>query len=185
MKDAKIFIAGGRRPLWQVIIAAALFTIGFFIFVSFSYNGYQRGALFESFGHGLEVLIYFWGAAIGFTFTKGIQIDAQNSKFKNTFEIGPLKLGEWKKIPSPEYVSVFQQPLSDGGYIFEVNLWYDTNKHWQLYTNTDYRDTFLIGFDLSEQLGIDLLDATTPNDYKWIDKEQWREQLNETSSETP
>ena len=59
---------------------------------------------------------------------------------------------------------------------------YDTNKHWELYTNTDYRDAFLIGFDLSEQLDIDLLDATTPNDYKWIDKEQWREQLNETSS---
>lgn len=182
MKNDKIFIAGGRRPLWQVLIAAVLFTIGFFIFVTLSYYGYQQRTLFKGVAHGLEMFIYFSGAATAFTFTRGIQIDAQNSKFKNTFEIGPLKFGEWKKIPNPEYVSVFQQPMSNGDYIFEVNLWYDTNKHWELYTNTDYRDAFLIGFDLSEQLGVDLLDATTPNDYKWIDKEQWREQLNETSS---
>lgn len=182
MKQDKIFIAGGRRPLWQVIIAAALFTVGFFIFLKLSYDGYKRAVFFKGVAHGLEMLIYFWGAATGFTFTKGIQIDAQNSKFKNTFEIGPLKLGEWKKIPNPEYVSVFQQPLSNGDYIFEVNLWYDTNKHWELYTNPDYKEAFLIGFDLSEQLDIDLLDATTPNDYKWIDKDKWRAQLNETSS---
>lgn len=150
MKNDKIFIAGRRRPLWQVLIAAALFTIGFCIFVSFSYHGYKRGPLFEGTAYGLKMLIYFWGAATAFTFTRGIQIDAQNSKFKNTFKIGPLKLGEWKKIPSPEYVSVFQQPLSNGAYIFEVNLWYDTNKHWELYTNTDYKEAFLIGCDLSE-----------------------------------
>ena len=181
MKEEKIFIAGGRRPLWQVIIAAALFTIGIIILIGFSYQGYLRNKLFEGVGHGLEMLIYSWGAAIGFTFTKGIYVDVQNSKFKNTFEIGPLKFGEWKEIPSPEYVSVFQQPMVDGNYRFEVNLWYDTNKHWQLYETEDYRDAFLVGFDLSEQLDIDLLDATTPNDYKWVDKEQWREQLNETS----
>ena len=37
-----------------------------------------------------------------------------------------------------------------------------------------------MGFDLSEQLGIDLLDATTPNDYKWINKDEWRKKLDET-----
>lgn len=181
MKKDKIFIAGAGRPLWQLVLAAAFFTIGLFFFALASYQGYQKGMLFRGVANGLKFFIFLAGLATAFSFTRAIHIDPQKATFKNTFEIGPLKLGQWKKIPNPEYVSVFQQPLSNGAYIFEVNLWYDTNKHWELYTNTDYRDVFVVGFDLSEQLDIDLLDATTPNDYKWIDKKQWREQLNETS----
>ena len=73
-----------------------------------------------------------------------------------------MVLGQWKKIPKPEYVSVFQQASSQGSSSFIVNLWYDKNKHWELYTNTDYEEAFLMGFDLSEQLDITLLNATTP-----------------------
>jgi len=58
-----------------------------------------------------------------------------------------------------------------GKKIFEVNLWYDKNKHWELYEKHDFAEAFAIGFEISELLNIDLLDATKPNNYKWVDKE--------------
>ena len=36
-----------------------------------------------------------------------------------------------------------------------------------------------IAYNLSEELDIDLLDATIKNDYKWIDKEKLKQQVNE------
>ena len=181
MKEEKIIIADTRRPLWQVISAAVCFTACAYVFwLYFS----QSPAIddLETHRDFMEMGVFLLIAGVGLCYKKGIQIKPQSKEFKATFEVGPLVLGQWKKIQSPEYVSVFQQPLKDGNYIFEVNLWYDTNKHWELYTNPDYKEAFLIGFDLSEQLDIDLLDATTPNDYKWVDKDKWRKQLNETSS---
>lgn len=180
METEKVIIAETGRPLWQTILAALSFTAFVYIIVRFFIPPSNAE---ESRIHAIlsEYVLLILIGAISLCYKKGIQIKPQTKEFKATFEIGPLVLGQWKKIPDPEYVSVFQQPLKDGNYIFEVNLWYDTNKHWELYTHSDYREAFLMGFDLSEQLDIDLLDATTPNDYKWIDKTQWREQLNETS----
>mgnify|MGYP000353802373 CR=1 FL=1 len=59
--------------------------------------------------------------------------------------------------------------------IFEVNLWYDRNKHWELYEKYNFEDAFKIAFELSELLNIDLLDATVPNNFKWIDKKASKE----------
>ena len=180
MKEEKVIIAETRRPLWQVIAAAACFTGFLYTFFGIFYPPTNTTVILI---HRMfsEIWLFLLIGGIGLCSKKGIQIRPVSKEFKATFEIGPIVLGQWKKIPNPEYVSVFQQLLENGDYIFEVNLWYNTNKHWQLYTNPDYKEAFLIGFDLSEQLDIDLLDATTPNDYKWIDKKQWREQLNETS----
>ena len=39
----------------------------------------------------------------------------------------------------------------------------------------------MMGFEISEELDIDLLDATVPNDYKWIDKIEWRKNMYQSS----
>ncbi len=180
MGTEKIIIAETARPLWQTVLAALSFTACVFVLWLY-FSETPEASDIETHRDYMEMGVFFLIAGIGLCYKKGIQIKPISKEFKATFEIGPLVLGQWKKIPDPEYVSVFQQPLKDGNYIFEVNLWYDRNKHWELYTHSDYREAFLIGFDLSEQLDIDLLDATTPNDYKWVDKDTWREQLDETS----
>ncbi|WP_299674487.1 hypothetical protein [uncultured Dokdonia sp.] len=180
MGEEKVIIPEIRRPLWQIIAAALCFTGCAYAFLGIFYPP-ENETIFRIHEAVSERWLVLLVGGIGLCYKKGIQIRPVSKEFKATFEIGPLVLGQWKKIPNPEYVSVFQQLLKNGQYIFEVNLWYDTNKHWQLYTNEDYRDAFLIGFDLSEELDIDLLDATTPNDYKWVDKDEWREKLNETS----
>ena len=69
------------------------------------------------------------------------------------------------------HVSIFHEHLIDGRKIFEVNLWYDRNKHWELYEKYTFEDAFAIGYEISEVLNIGLLDATKPNNYRRVDKE--------------
>ncbi len=172
--DSKIIIVSeSPRPMWQIIIASLFFTGVFAIVILFlNKNLHVIGnESFEDFIHTLKNLVIF---GIGFSFKKSVYIDLKKSKFRSTFEIGPIKLGQWQTINNYEYVSIFHQPLKDGKKIFEVNLWYNGNQHWELYEKHNFKEAFLIGYEISELLNIDLLDATVPNDYKWIDKHNFK-----------
>lgn len=173
--EKNIIVSEKQRPLWQRIIAALFFTAAFalMLYMIIYVNWTDKNAI--NIGYDIKTVIYLIGFGVAFSFHQSVYIDIENSKFRTTIEIGPVKLGQWKTINSYEYVSIFHQPLSDGDKIFEVNLWYDRNKHWELYEKYDYKEAFLIGFEISELLNIDLLDATIPNNYKWIDKKASKE----------
>ncbi|MCT4629201.1 hypothetical protein [Winogradskyella sp.] len=174
---SKIIISESNRPIWQIPIAALFFTLAFGLLaytiyeVKFS-NESVRSAIVD-----IKNIVFLAAIGAGFSSQKRIYIDLEHSKFKPTIEIGPLKFGKWKQIYNYEYVSVFHQPLQDGDYIYEVNLWYDRNKHFCLFEKNDYKEAFIIGYELSEELNIDLLDATVPNDYKWVDKNEWKSKM--------
>ena len=170
-------ISESARPIWQIPIAALFFTVATFILLFALYDIHLSEEGFILFLHRLEPCIIFVSIAIGFTLTKSIHIDIENSRFRPTYNIGPVKLGSWQTIKNYQYVSVFHQPTIGGDYIFEVNLWYDNNKHFELYEEDNYKEAFLIGYELSEQLNIDLLDATEPNNFKWVDKDEWKTKM--------
>ncbi|GAA4966393.1 hypothetical protein [Algibacter aquimarinus] len=169
--EQNIIVSEKQRPLWQRILAALFFTaaIAFLAYTLFTANWNDDSLIYI--GHNIKSFIYLVGFGVVFSFHKSVYIDIKNSKFRSTIEIGPIKLGQWKIISNYEYVSIFHQPISNGDKIFEVNLWYDRNKHWELYEKHDYKEAFLIGYKIAELLKIDILDATIPNDYKWVDKE--------------
>jgi hypothetical protein len=180
---SNIIISESDRPLWQIPIAALFFTmafgiIGYKIFFWATTNNPLRLRLID-----FEGVIYLSAIGTSFCSRKRIHIDISKSRFRPTLEIGPLKFGKWQTIKNYQYVSVFHQPTIGGGYIFEVNLWYDKNKHFELYEENSYKEAFLIGYELSEELNIDLLDATVPNDFKWIDKHDWKAKMSEGVSE--
>lgn len=171
MKDENIIITGKGKPFWALIISALAFTaIVGILLSSFLYSVFNLNS-FKKIGAMTEIIIYLAGIGIGFGSQKRVYVNIKESKFKSSLELGPIKIGKWNTIDNYEYVSLFYQLLGDGSYIFEVNLWYDKNKHFLLYSEYDFEDALAIAFDLSEELNIDLLDATIPNDYKWIDKE--------------
>jgi hypothetical protein len=180
MNAEKIIISESNRPIWQIPIAALCFTIAFGFMAYKVFLWLTSDVPLDINSSDFHIAIYFSAIGVSFTYTKRIYIHLEESKFKPTFEVGPLKFGKWKTIKHYEYVSVFHQPLTDGSYIYEVNLWYDNNKHFQLYEKNDYKEAFLIGYELSEELDIDLLDATVPNDFKWIDKEAWKTKMNDS-----
>lgn len=59
--------------------------------------------------------------------------------------------------------------------MFQINLWNNKNKHWSLYEEFNFKDAFSIAFELSELLNIELLDATVPGNFRWIDKKATKE----------
>lgn len=174
MDSKHIIISENPRPLWQIAIASLFFTAAFAILILFFYQKWSN-VDGKSIKRLVDALCYLIVFGITFSFKKSVYIDIKKSKFRSTFEIGPIKLGQWQTINNYEYVSIFHQPLKDGNKIFELNLWYNDNQHWELYEKNDFREAFLIGYEISEILQIDILDATVPNDYKWIDKKHFKE----------
>lgn len=173
-----IIISESDRPIWQIPIAALFFTIASGLIIFSNYKWATADVSISFIFSNFEFAAYLTFAGIGFCSKKSIYVDISNSRFRPTIGVGPLKFGRWQTIKNYQYVSVFHQPLKNGDYIFEVNLWYDNNKHFELYEENDYKEAFLIGYELSEQLNIDLLDATVPNDFKWVDKDEWKAKMN-------
>lgn len=180
--NSEIIVSENDRPIWQIPIAALFFSVATLLIILALYKiEFSEKGLIQ-FLHSIKPCFWLFSIGIAFTMTKSVHIDIKNSTFRPTYNLGPLKFGRWQKIENYEYVSVFEQPLKDGGYIFEVNLWYDKNKHFELYEEYDYKKAFVMGFELSEKLNVDLLDATVPNNYKWIDKDEWKTRMNERSA---
>ena len=179
---SNIIVSERPRPIWQIPIAAFFFTFATILLLSLVYDLKFTEDDLKIAIKKLYSVMWLVSIGTGFCYKKQIQVDVKNSKFKPTIVIGPVKLGQWNTINNYKYVSVFLQPLVDGTTTFEVNLWYDHNKHFELYYVNDYTEAFLIGYELSEQLNIDLLDATVPNDFKWVDKDEWKAKIHEDTS---
>lgn len=170
-----IVIEESNRPIWQIPIAAICFTAAFGILVSFILFVFFKINYFEAYAKNITIGLYLVLIGVFFSLRKQIYIDIKNSKFRATKEVGAIKIGRWITIKNYEYVSVFTQPMSDGGLTFSVKLWCNNNRHFTLYTENDFELAMEMAYDLSEKLNIDLLDATIPNDYKWIDKENLKQ----------
>ena len=171
MDKNHIIISENPRPFWKLIIASLIFTAAIGVIIYLTFNNLWKVELTKGSTSKIINIFYLIGIGILLCLHKKIYVDIENSKFKPSLEVGCIKIGKWQTIHNYEYVSVFHQPLINGDYIFEVNLWYDKNKHFELYTQNNFEDALSIGYDLSEKLNIDLLDATIANNFKWIDKE--------------
>ena len=178
MKKNTLLISENDRPFWQLPLAALLLTIVVYIIGKDLFHFNWSNNYFRYISSDIQLVLLLILAAMGLCSTKRIYIDIEKSRFKTTLEMGPLKLGKWQTIKNYTYVSVFHKPLTDGSYTFVVNLWYNKNKHFELYSKDSFSDAIQMGYDLSEQLNIELPDATIPNDFKWIDKEALKNQAN-------
>ncbi|WP_273568338.1 hypothetical protein [Maribacter halichondriae] len=115
----------------------------------------------------LEAALVLLPSALAFSVVKDVFFDLTQNKYKEQYCVGPIKWGKWKNLPKIDYVSVFKQPKEDGEYIFETNLWYQKNRHFKIYENSDLASVFEMGVSVAKLLHVDLLDATEPNNYKW------------------
>jgi len=175
-----IFVSEGKRPLWQVIIAALAFTICiavlvfviFILYVDHSMNAF--GDCVGILGFGFSALLL----GIRFSVIVNIYFDLENRLYKKEYAVGPVKIGQWINLPNIEYISVFRQAwtkdsngdgMSDAcGHRYDVNVWHDTSKHFTIYSCDEPGPSFEVAKYLAERLKTDLLDATIPNDSKWI-----------------
>ncbi len=120
MDSKHIIISENPRPLWQIMIASLFFTLAFAFIIFFFYKKWNSidG---KSIARLVDAICYLIVIGVTFSFKKSVYIYIKKSKFRSTFEIGPIKLGQWQTINNYEYVSIFHQPLKDGNKIFEVS----------------------------------------------------------------
>ncbi|MDG5490489.1 hypothetical protein [Psychroserpens sp. SPM9] len=180
--DTPIIVSEREKSLWKLVFAALCFTISLALLAIFIMQFYSDNHLIKKLASQAFYFFYLTPIGISLCAQKKIYVDLKNTRFKSSYEIGPLKFGKWVTIKNYEYVSVFFELLSNGTPKFKVNLWCDNNRHFNLYNRDNYLDAFTVGYYLSEELSIDLLDATVPNDYKWIDKADWKRQMNADAS---
>jgi len=180
--DSPIIISERNRPFWQIPIAALFLTATFTILCAFILQFFIYNETISYIARFVYYTLYLLPFGLGFCTQKRIHIDIKNSRFRPTVEIGNFKFGKWKTIRNYDYVSVFYDPSKQVSDQFEVNLWFDRNKHFELYARNNFEDAMLIAYNLSEELKIDLLDATIKNDYSWIDKEELKQKANEQTS---
>jgi hypothetical protein len=175
-QKTRLIVSEKKRSFIQIIIAAVLFT------VAIGYLIYYFGIIGISnlTAKGMLNILKFSGflfvSAIGFTSIRKVYIDLQQSKFRPVVEVLGFKFGVWTTINDYEYISVFYQHLENGKNTFEVNLWYDTNKHLELYRTEDVKEAFIFGYNVSEDLDIDFLDATK-KESEWINKKDWLKKM--------
>ena len=155
------------------VIAALFFTVAigliihFFLTMNFSWGKKHFYAHFDY----LQIIFVLIFLGIYFSYTINCHFDFEKKLFKREFTIGIFRYGKWKPLPQIDYVPLFATDRN----VFQINLWNNSNKHWDLYEEFNYKDAFTIAFELSELLNIDLLDATIPGKFKWVDKNATKE----------
>jgi hypothetical protein len=165
LKDKNVIISEGHRPFWQIILATLFYTLAILLLAIFFF-GYEAFLNRTGNAKGDFSLLYIGFMCISqgilFSVVKNIHFDLGLKKVKEEHQVGPIKIGKWKNLPEIKYVSIFRQPKADGAYIFEVNLWYKRNKHFNIYQNTHLETVVLMGRSIAQTLNVDLWDATVP-----------------------
>ena len=177
MKKKLILISEGERPIWQIIVASLFYTVGIGSLLLFFYRAELAAttATIENILYAIESSFYFFVLGFGFSVVKNVLFNLEENTYKDEYAVGPIRFGKWRTLPKIIYVSVFKQPLVDGSFRFEVNLWYKKNKHFNIYINNNYETTLEMGFYIANKLNVKLLDATIPNNYKYLDLDELKE----------
>jgi len=165
-----VIISEGNRPWWQLVIAAILYTVIvyaiYLFFATLTFSGKTndlKGSLSI-----VEFIMFILPVALGFSVVKDLHFDLKLKKYKIAYCIGAIQMGKWNKLPDIEYVSVFRQPLVEGNIRFETNLWYQRNKHFNVYESDIKEPAFEMGKQIAKILNVRLLDATIPNKNNWV-----------------
>lgn len=172
--DKNLIISEGNRPFWQIIVATLCYTLAAILLAMFFF-GYQPLSE-QSINATRDFSFLYIGVlcisqGILFSVVKNLHFDLGNRKMKEEYQVGPIKTGKWRNLPDIEYVSVFRQPKADGSFIFEANLWYKGNKHFNIYQNTHKDTVMLMGTNVAKILRLRLWDATVPQQGHWVELE--------------
>jgi hypothetical protein len=173
MEKESVIISEGERPIWQILIAALFFTFSIFLIFYFFYtfkSSIENGATKRPAAF-IEASIYCFFFGVGFSSNNTKFFNLEYKKYKNQYSVEPIKVGRWKELPLLEYVSVFK----NGRDIFEINLWYNRNKHFNIYNYHDPEEALEMGYYIAKQLNIKLLDATEKGNFKYLDMVKLKE----------
>ena len=171
MKDIEndeIIIHQGKRHFLEIVLGsifyAAIVFVLIFTFYDLLISGNIKVFIWKI--HNILILIgILLPMALSFTVTKSIIINPVKEKLISIYSVGVFSKRIESKIPKLNYISIFKNSKDE----FEVNLWYEKNKHYKMYVFEKFDEALELGKQLSNRLNIDLLNATKKGDFKWIE----------------
>ena len=92
--NREIIVSESNRPFWQIIVASLFFTLATVILLLTLYSFIFSNELLSVSLGNLHTIVIFISLGIGFSVQKRIYVDIANSKFKPSYEIGPIKIGK-------------------------------------------------------------------------------------------
>lgn len=184
MENPEIIISEGNRSFSRTCAAAACYLCATVLSGMVIINIYPNPAdkiIFIAIRAFIPIIFVF-AMGVHYTRVRNLYLDLEGMKYKKEYVVGPVKTGKWITLPEIAYVSVFRQNRSsdrdnDGmtdtsGHNYDVNVWHQTSKHFTIYSSVALQPAFDMGQYLAKKLNVDLLDATVPNDFKWIELEK-------------
>lgn len=180
-----ILISEGRREWWQTLFAAIFYAamIYYLFYTIIDFCSLDFGVALGGVA-SLYMAATCFVLGIRFSLIQNIHFDLENKRYKKEYTVGMIGVGFWKPLPEIEYVSVFKQHLRDNddgdyhGFCYNLNMWYPVNKHFTIYTSDEPEPVFHVAKFIAKKLNVDLLDATVPNDSKWLEPEESESKLN-------
>lgn len=138
----------------KIIFSIVLVVLSIYLYLSGTYFG-----------------IILLGAALKLSLREGFELDLDGKKYRKLYSILGLNFGFWKPLPSIEYVSVFKTIKKSrarviaaeanlGFEVYKLNLFYNRNKHIEVYVSEDKDNAFKVANHIAMILYIEVYDAT-------------------------
>jgi hypothetical protein len=167
----EIILSKSERPFWHYIFAVVFFivTLGLILYPLYLlYTLPDIATLKKEFGANIFKAVFTFVIAIGFSINRTRYLNLEKEKLQTQFRIGFFKFSIYSSMPKLNYVSVFN---NTGAEQFEVNLWYEGNRHFNIMDFEDPQLAMEYGKKFSEKLELDLLDAREKGNFKWVEKQ--------------
>ncbi len=152
-----IYVSKGHKAFWKLLFPYACFALAIYwsyhALVKFTSAGVEnRGlVLVVSFIMILPLIVL----GIYFSRIQDFYFDFGTKRYRIVTRIGIFKVGKWRRFKNLNYVSLF----SNLDHVYQLNLWYDGNRHFKVDTFWVYEDAQYIGKEIAEQLNIGFYDA--------------------------
>ncbi|MGC1471428.1 MAG: hypothetical protein WA775_02455 [Psychroserpens sp.] len=159
-----------KIPIWKMTLGFSSLLVGILGLITLNY---------------LTFVLLLFGAMM--LKTEGSELNLEAKTYREITSILNLKFGSWKPLGHLEYISVFNTTeditvraltaeTTNSFPVLILNIFYETNKKMTVYKTKDIKDAFDVASHIADALMIDLLDATKPGNFKWVDKNALREQ---------
>lgn len=164
----EILISQNKRPFWHFILGGLFYiaAIGLTFYAFYQLYAFPEDYSYEKdLGGNLTIALLAFVAGLGSSIVRTRYLDLEKEKLQTEFRLWFLKIRVQSSMPQLKYVSVFNNASAEQ---FEVNLWYEGNKHFNIMDFDEVQPAFDYGRQFSEKLSLKLLDATEKGNSKWI-----------------
>jgi len=167
MENEKVITVLRGQPSWQPLVAKTIVGIALFLLILAIYTAVDASENISptrSFFISFEIILLVSVVGLALLIRRTTTLDLGNNRYKNEFNLGWIKRGEWLNLPRLDYVAVFSNEPEH----FDVNLWYDRNKHITMFVCKDKHRAFDIACKIAIEQEIRLLDATVRKNKHYV-----------------